>query len=398
MKEVHSNRGPGAPLSICVAGVGSGGCRAVSRMAARWTEGPAIAALDTDAQVLAECPAGPRLQLGKTLTQGLGAGGDVSAGRAAAEEERERLRALFSGADLVFLVAALGGGTGTGAAPVVARAARDEGALVLGFATLPFQFEGEARRTQAMQGLAALRDEADAVVAVPNQRLFELVKGGATAEQAFAQADDVLGAGIQAIWNLLARRGLISLSFADLRSVVQNSGGTCVFGYGEAMGDARAPAAAQAALENPLLDRGRAVASARALLVSIVGGPDLSLAEIESIMNTISSSAHGDAHICMGAASHPDWIGRLSVTILASEQWQQSPAAKEEEEAAAEGAEAADDAPGAKKKRRSKATQTKLSLDPSGRGRFKDVEATIIDGQDLDIPTFKRRGIAIEKL
>ena len=397
MKEVHNNPGPGAPLTIAVVGIGSGGCRAVSHMAARWTEGPSVAMLDTDAQLLAECPAGTRIQLGKTLAQGLGAGGDVNAGRAAAEEERERLRALFSGADLVFLVAALGGGTGTGAAPVVARIARDEGALVLCFATLPFSFEGEARRSQAMQGLAALRTEADAVVAVPNQRLFELVKDGATAEQAFGQADDVLGSGIQAIWNLLVRRGLISLNFADLRSVVQNSGGTCVFGYGEAVGDVRAQTAASAALENPLLDHGRAVASARALLVSIVGGPDLSLGEIESIMNTISSSANSEAHVYMGAASHPDWIGRLSVTILASEQWQQEPARKAEEPPeAAPGA--ADDEPESKKKRRGKVTQTKLSLDPSGRGRFKDVEPTILDGQDLDIPTFKRRGIAIEKL
>ena len=397
MKEVHNNPGPGAPLTIAVVGIGSGGCRAVSHMAARWTEGPSVAMLDTDAQLLAECPAGTRIQLGRTRAQGLGAGGDVNAGRAAAEEERERLRALFSGADLVFLVAALGGGTGTGAAPVVARIARDEGALVLCFATLPFSFEGEARRSQAMQGLAALRTEADAVVAVPNQRLFELVKDGATAEQAFGQADDVLGSGIQAIWNLLVRRGLISLNFADLRSVVQNSGGTCVFGYGEAVGDVRAQTAASAALENPLLDHGRAVASARALLVSIVGGPDLSLGEIESIMNTISSSANSEAHVYMGAASHPDWIGRLSVTILASEQWQQEPARKAEappEEAPG----AADDEPESKKKRRGKVTQTKLSLDPSGRGRFKDVEPTILDGQDLDIPTFKRRGIAIEKL
>lgn len=393
---VESTQKADAPR-ICVVGVGGGGCSAVDRMAEGWADGPSLAAINTNAHTLSALKVPTKLQIGLQVTRGLSSGGDPQTGRLAAEADYESLRGFFSGTGLVFLVATLGGGTGSGAAPVVARAAREQGAMVLCFGTLPFDFEGETRRGQAARALGALRDEADAVIVVPNQRLFELVRDGAGAEAAFRQADEVLGGGIQSIWNLVTRPGLINLDFADLRHVVQNSGGTCVFGYGEGTGEGKALTAATAVLNSPLLDHGRIVAAAQALLVSIVGGPDLALGEIESVMKSVSSAAPKEAEVFMGAAVRPDWTGRVSVTIVAAEQWSRP---KETTGASPSGDSAparADDPTGFKRKRRGKATQTSLTLEPVGKGRFKDVEPTILDGEDLDIPAFMRRGLVIDR-
>ena len=398
MKQLNRNLNASAPPRTCVIGVGDGGCRAVERIAAQWAGGPAAVAVNTNARSLDELSVPAKVAIGAKTTQGLGAGGDPSLGRLSAEEDSRVLSELFAEVDLAFVVVGLGGGTGTGAAPVVARVAREKGALVMCFATLPFNFEGETRRTQALRGLASLREDADAVIAVPNQRLFELVRSGATAEDAFDRADEARGEGIRAIWNVLQPRGLISLDFAGLRSVVQHSGGTSVFGCGEAEGADRARAAAAAALDNPLLDHGRAVGHARSLLVSVVGGASMTLGEIEAVMNAVSAAAPNDARVFMGAATRPEWGDRLSVTIVASEQWN-VPAEDSGAAGAGAGVEEVETGEGGgRRKRAGKATQTKLSLEATGRGRFKDVEPTILDGEDLDIPTFRRRGIVVDKL
>jgi cell division protein FtsZ len=379
---------------ICAVGVGGGGCNALNGMIEGWENGPAIIAINTDAQALAGSAAPTRLQIGKKITKGMGAGGDVKLGRLAAEDDFDDICRLFGGMEMVFLVAALGGGTGTGAAPVLARAAHEAGALVIAFATLPFGFEGDQRLTQAARGLDDLREQADVVVAVSNERLFEMIDANSSAQAAFKRADYILSMGVLAIWKLLMHRGEMNLDFATLRQVARNSDGVAVFGYGEAHGPERAAEAVRGALNSPLLGRGEAVTEAESVLVSILGGPDMTLRDINTIMAAVRATVRKGAHVFMGTAFDAHWQDTVSVTLIASQYW-----APEEEPVAEKPAteEAAAPSKPAPRKRRGKAQQTQLGLDSVGKGIFKDVEPTILDGQDLDIPTFFRRGVVIEK-
>lgn len=376
------------PYRVIVIGVGGGGGNAVSRMYAQWPDGPDVTAVNTDAKALAACSAPTRVQIGRNLTNGLGAGGDPNVGKLAAEDDVDMLRELVSQADLVFLVTALGGGTGTGAAPLVARVAREEGALVLCFATLPFEFEGERRRRQAEDGLRALRMHADVVISMPNQRLLDSADGRASLADAFEKADAALGVGIRALWKLLAQTGIINLDFADLRHLIEHSGGTCAFGYGEATGAGKAAEAVNQILRSPLLDRGERLGKAGALLISIVGGPDLTLVEVKNVMSKLGAAAKPDARRVMGAAVDETWQNRLAVTVLAAENF-------EEEEAAAAAPEAE---PGLFSKQAlgaGKPVQEDLKFDPVDKGRFKGVDPTVYQGEDLDIPTYIRRRIPL---
>jgi cell division protein FtsZ len=293
---------------------------------------------------------------------------------------------------MAFLVVALGGGTGTGAAPVLAKAAHEAGALVIAFATLPFGFEGDQRMAQAMRGLDELREQADVVVMVANERLFASIDPNTSAQEAFKQADALLGTGIFAIWKLLMHTGEMNLDFATLRQVARGSGGVTVFGYGEGEGADRAAAAVRTALTSPLLDGGQAVAEAGSVLVSILGGPDMALHEVNTIMNAVRGAVAKSTHVFMGTGIDARWQNTVAVTLLVSQYW-----TPEDDEPEAKAEAPAADAPAGKRKRRGKATQTQLGLDGIGRGIFKDVEPTILDGQDLDIPTFFRRGVVIEK-
>jgi cell division protein FtsZ len=362
-------------------------------MVAGWENGPAIIAINTDAQALAGCAAPTRLQIGAKITKGLGAGGDAKLGMLAAEDDANDIRALFAGMDMVFLVVALGGGTGTGAAPVVARAAHEAGALVIAFATLPFEFEGDSRGAQAAKGLDELREQADVVVAVPNERLFATIDPNSSAQDAFRRADDVLGMGVLAIWKLLMHRGEMNLDFATLRQVARCSQGLAVFGYGEGRGPERAAEAVRTALNSPLLGRSETVSEAESLLVSILGGPDMTLRDINTIMATIRGAAAKNAHLFMGTAFDAQWQDTVSVTIIAAPYW----AAEEEAEGKESSEQAVAEPKAGPRKRRARAQQTQLGLDAISKGIFKDVEPTILDGQDLDLPTFLRRGVAIEK-
>ena len=225
---------------IVVLGLGGAGCNAVSRMSAAWTDGPTVIAMNTDTQALAACTASRSVQIGSKVTHGLGAAGDTTVGRLSAEEDMEKIQEILSSADLLFLVVGLGGGTGTGAAPIIAQAAKKLGVLTLCFATMPFPFEGDRRRRQAEEGLRTLQRTADVIIHLPNQRLLELVPAKTGIEEAFRTSDELVGEGIHGLWRLLSKSGVINLDFADVRQLAERSGGSCAFGFSQADGPARA--------------------------------------------------------------------------------------------------------------------------------------------------------------
>jgi len=364
-------------------------------MAETVADGPVAVAVNTDASALAKSRATTKLQIGAGHTGGLGTGGDVSLGRLSARDDVEMIRGVFDDVDLGFLVVGLGGGSGTGAAPVVLGAACDAGAMTLCFATLPFEFEGAQRRTQADEAIDSIREACDALIVIPNDRLFESV-GQTSVRAAFRKADEVLSAAICAIWKLIIHPGFINLDFADLKKVVQNSGGVCAVGHGDGTGKNKAKAAVASLLKSPLLEHGEVIARARSLLVSIVGGPDLALKEIGDIMDALSSAASEGCHVSMGTVIDDGLGDRVTLTVLAAEEWAVEPLpelAVSEPNAQAKSSTG----PARRRRRRSGPRQTKLKLDLSGKGRFKNVEPTILDGEDLDIPAFLRRGISIEK-
>ncbi len=395
----HQNM-PLASDRIIVVGVGGGGSNAVDSMAGQWENGPFVVAVNTDAQSLAGLHHARPITLGRKITNGLSTGGDADVGRLAAEDDLAALHELFTGKELAFVVTSLGGGTGTGAAPIVARAAREAGALVIAFATLPFDFEGDLRMSQARQGLAQLRDQADIVIVVPNQDLFATTGANPSAEEAFRMADYHLGMGVFAIWKLLVTRGVVNLDFATVRMVARCSEDTAVFSYGEGKGTDRATDAVQAALGSPLVAGGRSIAEAEAVIVSILGGPDLALREVETIMDAVHAVTRKDAHLFMGTAIDLAWAGAVAVTLVAAPRWAEDEAAASAETAAADGkSEQAAPKRKPRKKRGATDNQPTLTLEGggTGKGMFKDVEPTMIAGADMDIPTFIRRRVVIEK-
>ena len=383
---------------VLVAGVGGGAGSVLGHSLAGWTDPPMVAAINTDARALADSGVGLKVAIGRTVAKGMGTGGDAELGRLAANEDLDALRALVADHDLLLLVASLGGGTGTGAAPVLARIAREEGMLVLAYVTLPFAFEGARRQEQALEGLADLKQCADAVVCLPNQRLHAMLPPDTSLPDAFAFVDRMMSAGIRGLWTLLARDNMLNLDFSDLQSLVENSGNECGFGYGEGKGPGKAAQALQGLLEGPMLEKGRVIANSGAMILNVTGGPDLSLAELETIHRRFQEAARPGARISMGAAVLDDWSGRLALTVLAAEHWM-PPARRAADPAKPGGGLFFDEAAPAKEDpregRSGKGTrQSELQLGAaSDRGRFQDVAPTIHDGADLDIPVFIRRGI-----
>ena len=260
---------------IKVVGVGDGGCNTVDYMYREWSNGPELIAVNTDAQSLQERSVNTRIQIGSQVARGLGAGGDPKVGKLAVEEDRDQCRGLFEGVDIVFFVAGLGGGTGSGALPGLIDAAHESGALTMCFATLPFVFEGDERMERARGSLDLIRSMADSVVLVPNERLYEMVREETTLADAFRHTNRIVSQAIMSLWMMVTRQGLINLDYADLRKVVRMSGGTCVFGVGFGVGHDRAAAAVESLLASPLLIHGQLIRDSAGLLVSIVGGPDL---------------------------------------------------------------------------------------------------------------------------
>ena len=301
---------------IAVIGVGGAGGNAIANMIAAKVEGVDFVVTNTDAQSLNSSPAESRIQLGPDITQGLGAGSRPEVGRAAAEETIELVEKALEGAHMCFIAAGMGGGTGTGAAPVIAKAARDRGILTVGVVTKPFTFEGSRRMKAAEAGIEELQKNVDTLIVIPNQNLFLIANPNTTFKEAFLLADEVLQQGVRGITDLMVMPGLINLDFADVRSVMHEMG-KAMMGTGEAEGDGRALEAAEKAIANPLLD-GVSMQGAKGVIVSITGGEDMRLMEVDEAANYIRELVDPDANIIWGSAFNENLEGRIRVSVVAT--------------------------------------------------------------------------------
>ncbi len=301
---------------IVVFGVGGAGGNAVNNMIDAGLEGVEFVVANTDAQHLSFAKTDRRIQLGETITQGLGAGAHPEVGMNAAEESADEIHAHLEGAHMVFITAGMGGGTGTGAAPIIAKCARDRGILTVGVVTKPFTFEGRHRMRLADAGIAELQRYVDTLIVIPNQNLFRVANERTTFADAFGMADQVLHSGVRSITDLMILPGLINLDFADVRAVMSEMG-KAMMGTGEASGDDRALLAAQNAIANPLLDE-TSLKGAKAVLVNITGGLDMTLLEVDEAANAISAEVDGDANIIFGAAFDPALDGKIRVSVVAT--------------------------------------------------------------------------------
>ncbi len=304
------------PLArIKVIGVGGGGCNAVNRMIDSGVQGVEFIVVNTDAQALQLSKAETRLQIGEKLTRGLGAGANPDIGKKAAEESRELLANALKGADMVFVTAGMGGGTGTGAAPIVAEIAREQGALTVGVVTKPFRFEQKRRMSQAEQGVANLKEKVDTFIVIPNDRLLEIVDRNTPVLEAFREADNVLRQGVSGISDLIATPGLINVDFADVKAIMTERG-SALMGIGTASGENRAAEAAKKAICSPLLET--SIDGARGVLMQVAGGANLSLWEVNEAGDIVSSAADPDVNLIVGAVINPDLQDEIIVTVIAT--------------------------------------------------------------------------------
>lgn len=300
---------------IKVVGIGGGGVNAVNRMIDVGLKGVEFIAINTDAQALLMSDADVKLDIGRAVTRGLGAGASPDVGRQAATDHEEEIKEVLRGSDMVFVTAGEGGGTGTGGAPIVARIAREIGALTVGVVTRPFTFEGKRRAAQAEEGISALRNEVDTLIVIPNDRLLSISDRTITALEAFKSADQVLLAGVQGITDLITTPGLINLDFADVRSVMYGAG-SALMGIGSARGENRATRAAESAIASPLLEA--SIDGAHGVLLSIAGGSDLGLFEISEAAELVAASAHPDANIIYGTVIDDALGDEVRVTVIAA--------------------------------------------------------------------------------
>jgi cell division protein FtsZ len=448
-------------IPVKVVSVGGAGLNALDRVVLDGLEKAGVVAINTDVQSLTSSVTPHKVQLGRTVTRGLGAGGDPELGYQAAVESTEEIREALSDANVIFICAGLGGGTGSGAAPYVAQLAREAGALVIAFVTLPFTFEGKRRNAQAQEALARLNEVAHSVICFENDRMGDMIAPHAGIHQAFATADITISQSVRSIVNLIQRPGLIRIGFDDLLAALRAHNGRCLFGYGEADSDNRAHDALTQALKNPLMDRGRMLADATHVLVQVAGGPGLTLSEVEILMQELGRHVSEQTQILFGAAVDGRLGDRLSVTIISSlaaedeagvistpsvfstastappaqEQYQHpapqihiepEPAAMEpvapeenisfEEPVAAEATPAAAFVPSGPEpftikpqkktvphkeekvpaEKSAQAKQEVLQFEPVTRGRFEKSEPTIVEGEDLDVPTYLRKNIKVK--
>lgn len=425
MIELPRNPNDPAPaLRIKILGLGSAGSNALDRIHLDGVDDAELIAINTDVQSLTGSVAPVKVQLGRATTRGLGTGGDPELGYEAAEEAVEDLRTALEGANLVFLCAGLGGGTGSGAASLLASIAREQGALVVVFATLPFTFEGRRRMAQAEEALSALQQHADVVICFENDRMGDAISPRASIQEAFAAADQTISQSVRAIASLLQRRGLIHVGFDELATALRAQNPRCLFGHGEADGENRAHAALERALKNPLMDRGRMLAEAPCVLVNVAGGTSLTLNEVHILMEEFNRHVNDTTRILFGTGIDPRLGSRLTVTILSaiSAELPAAPAPRvprseprviaplgndpatrplpepvisyvdsDDELAPAAGRNTPRNGNDPDAKRGAK--QEQMQFEPVTRGRFEKSEPTIIDGQDLDVPTFLRRNV-----
>jgi cell division protein FtsZ len=440
------------PIPIKVVGVGSAGSNALDRVLLDGMDKADLIAINTDVQSLASSVAARKVQLGRSSTHGLGTGGDPELGYQAAIESADEIRQAIAGARMIFICAGLGGGTGSGAAPIVAQLAREAGSLVIAFATLPFSFEGKRRAAQAQDALSRLNEIANAVICFENDRMGDMVAPKAGIHQAFGIADMTISQSVRSIVNLIQRPGLIRIGFDDLFAALRSQNGRCLFGFGESDTDNRAHDALTQALKNPLMDKGRMLSEAAHVLVQVAGGPGMTLSEVEILMRELGRHVRDHTQIVFGTAVDGKMGNRLSVTIISSlasedsiatqdtspppepflapppailEQVEEPPPAPPPDDliaveppVSAEAPPPPVPAPSIKKpaprlippkkkpvvekeakppkEKTVQAKQEVLQFEPVTRGRFEKSEPTIVEGQDLDIPTFLRKNIRVK--
>jgi cell division protein FtsZ len=446
-------------IPIKVVSVGGAGLNALDRIVLDGLERADVVAINTDVQSLATSVAAHKVQLGRTTTRGLGAGGDPELGYEAAVESADEIRGALAEARMIFICVGLGGGTGSGAAPYIAQLAREAGALVLVFATLPFSFEGKRRNAQAREALARFNDVTNAVICFENDQMGDMVPPQAGIHQAFAVADATISQSVRSIVNLIQRPGLIHIGFDDLLAALRSRNGRCLFGFGESDSDNRAHEALTQALKNPLMDRGRMLEEAARVLVQVAGGPGMTLSEVEILMQELGRHVGEQTQILFGAAVDGRLGDRLTVTIITSltadedlipqqtqpapssappklpvwEQPQENPPNIEIEPTPIEVSEPAEMIPfeepapvesqlpppvepvvnkpepivtmqhktPAKEEKPSpeksvQAKQEVLQFEAVTRGRFEKSEPTIVEGEDLDVPTYLRKKVKVK--
>ena len=405
--------------AVKIFGVGGAGVALLDSLNAGEFAGAEFAAINTDAASLAVSPATVKIHLETKLLRGLGTGGDPERGRALAEEQFSTLKSACAGAGVVLIIAGLGGGAGSGISPVLARAAKETGALVLAFVTLPFDCERNRRQQQAQQSLEQLKSFADGVICLPNQKTFKLIDDNTSVLETFHITGGLLIEGVRGVWRLLTRPGLIQIHFDDLCALVRDRHSESSFAFVEATGAGRSREVVEKLIAHPLLDEGRALAEADAVLVSLMGGKDLTMAEVNRVMEQVGRYCER-AQIIMGAAVDAEMKGRLSVTLIAGRKTDakaDAPADAPEpglvpplETAPRSAARQISPSPSFSMEQREQLTarhssrarragnkllQTQLPLAIVSKGRFDKSEPTIHKGEDLDIPTYVRRGISL---
>ena len=373
---------------IKVVGIGGGGVNAVNRMIDVGLKGVEFVAINTDAQALLMSDADVKLDIGRELTRGLGAGADPEVGRQAAEDHAQDIEEVLRGADMVFVTAGEGGGTGTGGAPVVARIAKSLGALTIGVVTRPFGFEGRRRQSQAETGVDALRAEVDTLIVIPNDRLLSLTDRNISVIDAFRQADHVLLQGVSGITDLITTPGLINLDFADVKSVMQGAG-SALMGIGSARGEERAVEAATAAISSPLLEA--SIEGAHGVLLSVSGGSDLGLFEINEAARMVSDAAHPDANIIFGAVIDDTLGDEVRVTVIAAGFDGGSPPARRAQPVTKKIAEETPLAAAVAAKQSASTDSAEIPVSPEPPKRPVQQPRTVVfddTGDDLDVPDF----------
>jgi cell division protein FtsZ len=419
---------PRKHLSVKVFGVGGAGINLMELMLKAGLPGVGFVAVNTDAQSLAASSATEKVHLETQLLRGLGTGGDPDRGRALAEEQLPKLKSLCEGTDVVFILAGLGGGAGTGISPVLARAAKEAGALAVGFVTTPFECEGGRRHRLAQHGLTELKSSADGVICLPNQKVVKMIDENTSVLETFKITNEFLTAGLRGVWRLLMHKGLIEIHFADLAALIKDRHAESSFAVAEAMGPTRSREVMDKLLAHPMLDGGQMLGESEAVLVSLMGGADLTMAEVNRVMEQVNRQCE-HAHVIMGAAIDEAFNDRLAVTLIAARKNPEHEAVDEtgtagsREELAAQllprsttarpGSRFVPPAPtlppdqvqqllaeqgrGGSRQRRSspKLRQTQLPLEIVSKGRFDKSEPTIHKGEDLDVPTYIRRGVAL---
>lgn len=358
---------------IKVVGVGGGGNNAVNRMIEDGVEGVDFITVNTDAQALNLSKAEIKVQIGAKLTRGLGAGANPEIGKKAAEESKEQLEEVLSGADMIFVTAGMGGGTGTGAAPVIAEIAKELGALTVGVVTRPFSFEGRRRAKQAMSGIDTLKSNVDTLIVIPNDRLLEIVDKNTPMLEAFREADNVLRQGVQGISDLIAKPGLINVDFADVKTIMYDKG-SALMGIGIATGETRATEAAKKAISSPLLET--SIDGANGILMNITGGPNLSLYEVQEAADLVTNAADEEVNVIFGSVINESLSDEIVVTVIATgfdESAQKQKLAKREER------------PGIAERQQAATKQMEDNIPPRESG-----PAPNLDEDELDIPTFLR--------